>query len=113
MAARCGCSQNPLIVGPYSDFDFFSTPSGAIVESSPNPSIGPSKVSFTVPTATEATLEVYDMSGRKIAQIFNGFADPSSEYRFEFDGSFLPNGVYIYLLNTNEEVITEKFMIAR
>ncbi len=110
---RCGCDQNPLTVGPYSDFDFFSTPGGAIVETFPNPTAGLSNVTFTVPQATEATLEVYDMSGRKVAQIFNGNVDETADYRFEFDGSSLPNGVYIYRLNTNEEVITEKFMIAR
>jgi hypothetical protein len=110
---RCGCSQSPLVVGAYSDFDFFSTPGGAVVETFPNPTAGPSNVMFTVPQSTEATLEVYDMSGRKVAQIFNGFADEAADYRFEFDGSSLPNGVYIYRLNTSEEVITEKFMIAR
>lgn len=112
-AVRCGCSQNPLIAGPNSEFDFFTTPGGAIVETFPNPTTGPSVVTFTVPEATEATLEVYDLSGRKVAQVFNGLVDESAEYRFEFDGSSLPNGVYIYRLNTNEEVITEKFMIAR
>ena len=70
-------------------------------------------MTFAVPAETEATLEVYDMSGRKVAQVFSGMAEPTAEYRFEFDGSSLPNGVYIYRLNTNEEVITEKFMIAR
>lgn len=110
---RCGCSQNPLVVGPYSDFDFFTTPGGAIVSSSPNPTEGQSFVTFTVAEQTEATLEVYDMSGRKVAEVFNGFAEPSSEYRFEFDGSNLPNGVYIYRLTTDTEVKTEKFMIAR
>lgn len=110
---RCGCSQSPLVAGAYSAFDFFSTPGGAIVESFPNPTIGASNVTFTVPASTEVTLEVYDMSGRKVAQVFNGMAEPTTDYRFEFDGSSLPNGVYIYRLNTNEEVITEKFMIAR
>jgi len=110
---RCGCSQNPLIVGALSDFNFFTTPGGAVVETFPNPTVGISNVTFAVPAETEATLEVYDMSGRKVAQVFSGMAEPTAEYRFEFDGSSLPNGVYIYRLNTNEEVITEKFMIAR
>lgn len=110
---RCGCSQAPLIVGPYSGFDFFSTPGAAVMTSSPNPTEGQSFVKFTVAEQTEATLEVYDMSGRKVAEVFNGFTEPSSEYRFEFDGSNLPNGVYIYRLTTDNEVKTEKFMIAR
>jgi hypothetical protein len=110
---RCGCSQSPLVVGTYTAYDFFSTPGGAIMQTFPNPTVGSSNVTFTVPASTEATLEVYDLSGRKVAQVFNGMAEPSSDYRFEFDGSSLPNGVYIYRLRTSEEVITEKFMIAR
>ncbi|MFT6998172.1 MAG: hypothetical protein ACJAQ4_001932, partial [Cryomorphaceae bacterium] len=35
------------------------------------------------------------------------------EYRFEFDGSALPSGVYIYRLTTQNEVLIEKFMISR
>jgi len=111
---RCGCrANNPQIAGPFSAFDFFSTGAAASMSSSPNPTESQSFVTFTVPTATDATLEVFDMSGRRIAELYSGFAEPSSEYRFEFDGSDLPNGVYIYRLTTNEETTTEKFMIAR
>jgi len=35
------------------------------------------------------------------------------EYRLEFDGAGLPNGIYIYRLTTESETITDKFMIAR
>ena len=110
---RCGCSLNPLVVGPFSEFAFFTTPGGSNIATSPNPTVGPSNVAFTVAEQTEATLEVYDMSARKVADVYQGLADPSSEYRFEFDGSFLPNGIYIYRLTTATEVITEKFMISR
>lgn len=110
---RCGCSQTPLVAGSFSSWQLFSTPASALIESSPNPTTGQSFVAFSVPNDQEAVLEVYDMSGRKIAQVFSGWALASSEYRFEFDGSSLPNGVYIYRLNTSEEVITDKFMIAR
>jgi myo-inositol-hexaphosphate 3-phosphohydrolase len=59
------------------------------------------------------TLEVYDMSGRMLDALFNGVAQANNDYRFQFDGSTLPNGVYIYRLTTDKEMVNEKFMIAR
>ncbi|MEM9051644.1 MAG: T9SS type A sorting domain-containing protein [Bacteroidota bacterium] len=110
---RCGCSQNPIVAGPWSAWQGFSTPDGALITSSPNPTEGYSQVSFSVQEPQQATLEVMDMNGRVIEMLFSGMTDPNSEYRFEFDGSVLPNGVYLYRLTSEGEVKIEKFMIAR
>jgi hypothetical protein len=91
----------------------FDTPSAPEISASPNPTEGVSFVSFTVTEGSYTTLEVFDMSGRAIDMIFSGNTQPNNEYRFEFDGSDLPNGVYIYRLTTENEVVNEKFMIAR
>jgi hypothetical protein len=45
--------------------------------------------------------------------IFTGVAQANNEYRYAFDGSALPNGVYIYRLTTLNEVVNEKFIISR
>ncbi|MFT7080376.1 MAG: hypothetical protein ACJAZC_001922 [Cryomorphaceae bacterium] len=110
---RCGCSQTPLIAGAFSSWQPFSTPAGAGITSSPNPTAGQSNVTFTVVEEGTTTLEVFDLSGRLVDAIFTGVAQPNNDYRFEFDGSALPNGVYIYRLTTESEMVNEKFMIAR
>jgi len=110
---RCGCSQSPLVAGPFSSWQPFSTPSGAALASNPNPTSGQSNVTFTLAEEGYTTLEVFDLGGRLIDGLFNGIVMPNSDYRFMFDGSSLPNGVYIYRLTTEREVINEKFMIAR
>ena len=109
---RCGCSQTPLVAGPYSAWEPFSTP-GAGITSLPNPTTGQSFVTFNVTQEEMTTLEVFDISGKMIEAIFSGIAQPNADYRFEFNGSDLPNGIYIYRLTTESEVKTEKFMIAR
>ncbi|MCZ4410734.1 T9SS type A sorting domain-containing protein, partial [Cryomorphaceae bacterium 1068] len=109
---RCGCSVDPLVAGPYSSWQQFTTP-GSAISSLPNPTEGQSNVTFTVVEEGYTTLEVFDMSGRLVDAIFTGVAQPNNEYRFEFDGSALPNGVYIYRLTTENEVINDKFMIAK
>jgi hypothetical protein len=110
---RCGCSQTPLVAGPFSSWQPFTTPGGAGIISSPNPTSGQSNVTFTVAEEGTTTLEVYDMSGRMLDALFNGVAQANNDYRFQFDGSTLPNGVYIYRLTTEKEMVNEKFMIAR
>ena len=86
---------------------------GAALSSSPNPTAAQSYVTFSNPGGEYTTLEVYDMSGRMVERIFSQVTVPGQEYRLEFDGAGLPNGVYLYRLTTESETITDKFMIAR
>jgi hypothetical protein len=110
---RCGCSQSPLIAGPWSSWQAFTTPGGLGIAVNPNPTAGPSNVSFTTAKEEYATLEVFDMTGKMVEALFAGAVQPNTDYRFEFDGSALPDGVYIYRLTTETESINEKFIIAR
>ena len=83
------------------------------VSSYPNPTTGVSQVVFETGSSAYTTLEVYDMSGRNVATLFNQVALAGQEYRADFDGSTLPNGIYIYRLTNDSETIIEKFMISR
>jgi hypothetical protein len=87
-------------------------PAAAVLASQPNPTSGPSSVSFSLGTASWASLEVYDLSGRLIKSIFNANAEAGFEYRFDFDATSLPNGIYLYRLNTESEVLIDKFIRA-
>lgn len=109
---RCGCSQTPIVAGPWVGADFVM-PAGAAVSTYPNPTSDVSNVTFSVNDEGYATLEVYDMSGRSVKSLFSGLADPDTDYRFSFNGSDLPAGVYIYRLTTQTETVIEKFMITK
>ncbi len=85
----------------------------AQLTSSPNPTNGPSQVTFETVMTGRTLLEVYDLSGRNVATLFNQIAQEGQSYRLYFDGSGLPNGVYVYRMTTESETIIEKFMIAR
>jgi len=84
-----------------------------ILSSFPNPTNGPSVAVFVTGQTERATLEVYDMNGRLIEGLFSGIAEAGVEYRFDFDGISLPNGLYLYRFSTQRETIINKFMIAR
>lgn len=110
---RCGCSQDPLIVGPFSTWQIFTTPEPPGIMTNPNPTTGLSNVSFYVSSEEHVSLEVFDINGKLIKALYTGVAQPANEYRFQFDGAYLPNGLYIYRLTTESEVVNEKFLIAK
>jgi len=79
----------------------------------PNPTSGISQAVFVTGQTERATLEVYDMNGRRVETLFNEVAKAGVEYRMEFDGLRLPNGIYVYRLQTENQIIIDKFMIAK
>ena len=85
----------------------------ARLSSQPNPTSDINTVSFTAKEEARYTLEVYDMQGRSVQTIFDQITEQGLPYRVIFDGTFLPNGVYIYRLTTGSAVEVAKFMIAR
>ncbi len=83
----------------------------ASMQAQPNPTNGPSYVTFSNPRTEYATLEVYDLSGRMVERIFNQVVDADREYRVQFDAGRLTNGVYLYRLTTANEIVTQKFVV--
>ena len=86
---------------------------GAAITSDPNPTAGASWVTFSVDKPQQVQVEVYDMAGRHISTVFKQNAAGGQDYRMQFDGTSLPNGVYMYRMTTESQVIIDKFMIAR
>ena len=79
----------------------------------PSPTSGQTTVTFTVPSATHAKVEVYNMEGKRVATLFNQNAAANQQYKLDFDGSNLPNGVYVYRLTTESNSVIEKFVLAK
>jgi hypothetical protein len=80
---------------------------------SPNPFSGKTTIIFTSPENNQVKLDVYDMSGKLIQNLYNGEVEKNREYKTEFDGSSLPAGIYIYKMTTNEEIFTGKMMLIK
>ncbi len=85
----------------------------AFLTAFPNPTSGDANIVFRVPTETKATVEVFDMSGRIVQELFAETAAADLEYNIDFDTSNLPSGIYVYRLKTSDEVIVKKIMIER
>lgn len=78
----------------------------------PNPTTGISNIKFNAPASGKMTIEAYDLLGRNVATVFNNDVTASQNYTVSFDGSKLPNGMYLYKITLDGNTSVKKFMIA-
>lgn len=66
----------------------------------PNPFNPSTKIDFEIPALGEVTLNVYDVNGKLVSNLINGYR-PAGYYSTEFNAANLPSGVYYYKLEFN------------
>ncbi len=66
----------------------------------PNPFNPTTTIRFALPTAEQASVKVYDMTGREVAELFNQVAAAGQVYNVQFTGTGLASGIYLYVLQT-------------
>ena len=84
----------------------------ALAPVAPNPVRGAASLTVVLPHATEATLDVVDVTGRVVARLADGpFA--AGETRVAFDAHALAPGVYVARLRTGGAVVTQRLTVVR
>jgi hypothetical protein len=78
----------------------------------PNPFNPSTRIQFVLPSRNFVTLKVYDMIGRDVATLVNGFKDAGS-HEVLFDASHLPSGIYVYRITANNFVETKKLVLIK
>jgi hypothetical protein len=78
----------------------------------PNPFNPTTNINFTLPQASDVTLTVYDVLGRRVATLVDSKRSAGS-YSVNFDASRLSSGVYLYQLKTNQVTKTRKMMLVK
>lgn len=89
-----------------------STPNTSL-SAYPNPTEGQSTIEINVAQSERAVVEVFDMNGRSVETLLNQDVQAGNTYRLDFEGSALPNGIYIVKFVGESETVIEKIMIAR
>ena len=79
----------------------------------PNPLSTQTTFEFNVAEAGDATLEVYSLTGVKVAILFNGTVDAGSNHTVDMDASDLAPGVYFYNLTAGSETVHGKITVAK
>ncbi len=72
---------------------------GLTLAAYPNPFVAATTLGFALPEATEVTLDVLDVLGRRVALVAEGERE-AGPHRVAFDASSLPSGAYLVRLVT-------------
>ncbi|MCX7909659.1 MAG: immunoglobulin domain-containing protein [Ignavibacteria bacterium] len=88
---------------------------GVILEqNNPNPAVAITNVSFTVPEAGYATLEVIDIFGKTVATLWSNYVNKGTTIvTFNLDELNIPSGTYVYKLKYKGLEVTKTMVVIR
>ena len=78
----------------------------------PNPFNPETRIPFTVSKSSTVSLSIIDAGGRIVRTVELGEKEPGS-HSVRLDASGLPSGVYLYLLQAGNQMITKRMLVVR
>jgi hypothetical protein len=78
----------------------------------PNPLRGTATVAYRLDRGQEVALRVYDLTGRLVATLVEGFR-PAGDHAVAFDGRGLAAGTYLYRLEADGAVVSRMMTVLR
>ena len=94
--------------------DFTQLPSFYYLEQNyPNPFNPSTTISWQSPISSWHTIKLFDVLGREIETIVDGYYESGSHSTLYIVNSSLPSGVYFYRLKAGEYMNTKKMMLLR
>ena len=78
----------------------------------PNPFNPSTTIEFSLPKRADVQLIVYNVLGRRVAELANGNYD-AGNYSIVFDAKNLPSGVYFYQLKTGNYEVVKKMQLIK
>ena len=78
----------------------------------PNPFNPTTNIAFNMPVSSKASVKVYDIRGRQVATLVNGYITQGSHIA-TFNASQLPSGVYFAKLAYGSVVTTQKLLLVK
>lgn len=101
-----------LNVGPTMTVGVNETPADLleIAQNFPNPFTGQTNIDITLSESSNVSLEVYSLTGQKVAVNDFGFKT-TGQHTLTLDGSQLTTGVYFYTVTAGQQKVTRKMMV--
>jgi hypothetical protein len=105
--------ENPYIINVETNTGINSltyTDGFSLLQNVPNPFSKTTSIEYTIPTAQQVTLTLYDESGRLIKELVNG-NQAAGSHKVSFEQENLQSGIYFYQMKSGEFVKTRRMMI--
>lgn len=90
-----------------------ATPKFMLKEAFPNPFSGTATLGFELDQAATVSVQVFDVAGRKVADVVKSRAMPAGPGQVTIDAKNLASGVYFVKLSTPSKSVTRKITIVR
>jgi hypothetical protein len=83
-----------------------------VLGNSPNPFNPSTDISFDLPTASQVSLEVYNVTGQKVATLVDDLL-AAGRHTVTWDATDFASGVYLYRLTAGDFVETRKMVLIK
>jgi len=83
-----------------------------LMQNYPNPFNPATTITFSLPEKSNVILKVFNSLGEEVAELVNGNLDVGT-YSQNFNASELPSGIYVYTLQTGEQLISKKMTLIK
>ena len=89
----------------------------SLAQNAPNPFLSATRIEFSLPRAQAIRLSVFDLLGREVGVLMNGF-QPAGRHTATWNGTDglgrpVDSGVYFYRLSTDRSPIVRKMILMR
>jgi hypothetical protein len=78
----------------------------------PNPFNPNTIITFSLPEKSNVVLKVFNTLGEEVAEVVNNYLEAGT-YTSNFDASELPSGIYVYTLQTVDQLISKKMTLIK
>ncbi|MEQ8525355.1 T9SS type A sorting domain-containing protein [Gracilimonas sp.] len=109
---RGGKGDNDVVVSNEDEEIITSPEEFSLSQNYPNPFNPTTNINFTLPSATQVTLTVYNILGQQVAQLVNGRLT-AGQHTVQFDASNLASGMYLYRIEAGTFTQNKKMMLIK
>ncbi|HSG99252.1 MAG TPA: T9SS type A sorting domain-containing protein [candidate division Zixibacteria bacterium] len=84
----------------------------ALDQNYPNPFNPSTKITFSLPAASEVSLKIFNVLGQSVTTLASGEL-AAGPHTYEWDAAGYPSGVYFYRLDASQGTLTRKMMLLK
>ena len=89
------------------------TVSGVQIATYPNPFNSTVTIEFTSKISAKTKLEIFDLNGSKVSELYNGNTEADKLYKLDFDGTRYSPGIYFYKLTSNDNSFMDRLILIK
>lgn len=105
-------STSEIILVGVDDHDYSLPKNFMLAQNYPNPFNPSTSIQFSIPSASNVKLKLYDVLGNEIKTLINENKSPGN-YSINFNAEELASGIYIYRLESNNSILSKKMILLK